>query len=572
MQAFALRMSEAFIAGEYDEGNKLLAELMDRQDLTSPPDDPNRGNFAFYAGDTAVSDRNGLAFAGIHLGFVALEKVDHIEAPLRKRLWETTLPECLTGYDGHYRGSGQGFPGEPRPRWFQSNIWFLVIAGRLMLARALGRDDHIEIARQRLREGRRYVEIYGLGEYTSPTYFGDQVHGLHFSWYYAPDEEFRADAAALLHEWYLDLAENYHPASGEMAGTWSRHYEQDIDGRRMFARYADAAFGGSEPSYLERFGLEDYACPEWFRDVAFAKEPYCVYKRHINDVQRFLYQTPEYSLAAQYGRYVWYVSDIPLLVTYDAPEAKRRVALIGNPYWSADILPACDYTVDFRRWAHQRESQAILSFGHVGGGNDLLFNLCNLEDFEPTLADAQGNVLEAPRCPLMPAPPDREPGRAGNPHRPGQSEDLTFAEPADREPPGLAVVGPVLAELPSCYVALVPGEGLLLRVAIMREQMQIVIPVRPTALAAVVVAGKSECRSLEAFAARVRGVNLGMVETPNVAFAARLAGWGPTLTAGREPDGRLFDLRVDDLPIEGAEYLCYSPFYKRRPGDRIGGA
>ena len=25
--------------------------------------------------------------------------------------------------------------------------------------------------------------------------------------------------------------------------------------------------------------------------------------------------------------------------------------------------------------------------------------------------DAQGNVLEAPRCPLMPAPPDREPGR-----------------------------------------------------------------------------------------------------------------------------------------------------------------
>ena len=50
MQAFAQRMSDAFIAGDYGEGNKLLAELMDRQDVTSPQDDPNHAANAVRAG------------------------------------------------------------------------------------------------------------------------------------------------------------------------------------------------------------------------------------------------------------------------------------------------------------------------------------------------------------------------------------------------------------------------------------------------------------------------------------------------------------------------------------------
>lgn len=570
MQAFALRMSEAFIHGNYDEGNALLEELMDRQDVTSPPDDPKRGNFVFYAGDKEVSDLNGLAFAGIHLGFVVLEKSDHIDASLRQRLFDQTLPECLMGYDGHYRGSGQGSPGQPMPRWWHSNIWFLTTAGRLMMARALGRDDHVEIARQRLAAVRLYTERYGIGEYNSPTYLGDQLHGLHFCWYYAPDDAFRADAAALLDDMYLDLAEHYHPASEAMAGAWSRHYEQDVEGTRHFNRYTDAAFGGSEPSYLERFGLKDYRCPESFRGIAHAERPYLVRRRHLNDVRRTLYQAPEYSLGTQSGRYVGYVADTPLMITYAIPERSRRIAAIRNPYWSAYVHHAADYAVGFQHWAHQHENAAILSSAQTRGGNDLLFTLADVDQFEPVLADAQGTALTVPRCPLMPAPPNREPGRPENPHRPNRSEELTFMEPAERPPPGAPVDGPVLAVLPSCYVAVIPGDGLTLHAAVMREQMQIVIPVRPTAFAAVVVVGKGEADSLDAFAARVREVTLEVSATPGVAVAARLSGWGSTLTAGRDPNGRLFDRRVDDLPVEGEEYLCYSPYQKRRAGERIG--
>lgn len=569
MQAFAQRMSDAFIAGDYGEGNKLLAELMDRQDVTSPQDDPNRGNFRFYAGDTDVSDRNGLPFAGIHLGFVVLEHADHIEESLRKRLWGQTLPDCLIGYDGHYRASGAGSSGEPMPRWWQCNIWFLTTAGRLMIARALGREDHIAIAREKLREVRRYIELYGIGEYNSPTYYGDQLHGLHWAWYYAPDDAFRGDAAALLDEMYLDMAEHYHSGSGELGGTWSRHYEQDIRGRRMFSRYAAAAFHGNEASYLQRFGLEDYRCPDGIGKIALEEKPYSVHRRNIIDVRRTMYQAPEYSLGTQSGRFVWYVSDVPLVLTYVAP-GDRRVAIIGNPYWSKDVHPAVDYSVDFTSWAQQHENAAILSYGHKRGGNDLLFNLANVEEYVPTLVNEDGTPLAVPECPMMPAPPDREPERPDNPHRPGRSEDLSFAEPAEREPPGAEVDGPVIAELPSCYLAAIPAADLTLRVAIMRGQMHIVIPVRPAALLAVVVAGKSEIGSLRSFVERMKDVRVDEVETPAVARAARLRGWGPTLTAGREPDGRLFDRRVDDLPEEADEYLCHSLFYRRRSGERLG--
>jgi hypothetical protein len=569
MQAFAQRMSDAFVAGDFGEGNRLLAELMDRQDVMSPPDDARRGNFCFYAGDTEVTDKNGLAFAGIHLGYIVLEHADHIGESLRRRLWEQTLPECLTGYDGHYRASGAGFPGEPMPRWWQCNIWFLTTAGRLMIARALGREDHIAISRDRLREVRRYIELYGMGEYNSPTYLPDQLHGLHWTWYYAPDDAMKADAAALLDELYLDLAEHYHPASGELGGTWSRHYERDIRGRRVFSRYAAAAFHGNEASYLERFGLKDYRCPDEIRKIALEEKPYSVHRRNIIDVRRTMYQTPEYSLGTQSGRFVWYVSDVPLVLTYVTP-GDRRVAIIGNPYWSKDVHPAVDYSVDFTRWAHQHENAAILSYGHTGGGNDLLFNLADVEEYVPALLDGEGSRVDAPECPMMPAPPDLEPGRPGNPHRPGRSEDLSFAEPADRDPPGLEVEGPVIAEMPSCYLALIPAADLTLHAAIMRGQMHIVIPVRPAALLAVVVAGKSEYESPRSFAERMKDVRVEEGETPAVARAARLLGWGPTLTAGREPEGRLFERRVDDVPVEANEYLCHSPFYRRRSGERLG--
>ena len=87
---------------------------------------------------------------------------------------------------------------------------------------------------------------------------------------------------------------------------------------------------------------------------------------------------------------------------------------------------------------------------------------------------------------MMPAVPDRDPNRAANPHRPDQSADLTFADPLTREPPGVEVAGPVLVDLPSCYVAVIPQKELTLRIAVMRNELSVVIPVRPRALLALV--------------------------------------------------------------------------------------
>ena len=569
MQEFALKMSQAFVKQDYKLANELLEELMDRQDLRSTPDDPKRGTFRFYAKDTEVTDRNALTFCGCHLAFVAMEHAEHVDQSLKQRFWEVTLPECLVGYDGHFRASGSGYPGEPRPRWWQCNVWFLNIAGRLMVARALNRQDHIEIARDHLKQACRNVRLYNIGEYNSPTYIGDQLHGLHWAWYYAVDEEFRSNVSSLLDQVYLDMAEHYHADSGELAGTWSRYYENDIAGRRHFGPYAKAAFCGSEPSYLERFGLEDYRCPEFIRKIGVTQEPYSVHRRSQDNIRRTMYQTAEFSLATQSERFVWYTTDTALVLTYAAPQIKRRVGVIANPYWSTDVHAATDYAAGFDRWAHQHENRAILSCGHRQGGNDLLFNLADLDQYEPKMADGKGHPIIAPSCPMMPAVPDQQPGREANPHRPGRSADLTSADPATREPPGSIVEGAVLVELPSCYVAVIPEEDMILRVAAMRHELSVVIPVRPRALFAVVVLGKSECGSLEEFAGHIGKVALEEIATPNTACAARLSGLGPVLTAARDREGRLCDRRVDDLPLPYEEYLCYSPFYERRSGEGL---
>ena len=45
-----------------------------------------------------------------------------------------------------------------------------------MVARALDRQDHIAVARDQLAHFRRYVTLYGIGEYNSPNYLPHQVN------------------------------------------------------------------------------------------------------------------------------------------------------------------------------------------------------------------------------------------------------------------------------------------------------------------------------------------------------------------------------------------------------------
>ena len=143
---------------------------------------------------------------------------------------------------------------------------------------------------------------------------------------------------------------------------------------------------------------------------------------------------------------------------------------------------------------------AILSYGHADGGNELLFNLGDAGELAGALGPIPAGDGSLRRYVpfFLPFPIAIPAGRANPSFRMPGSADLTFAEPADtRDSGGLAVDGTVLVEFNSCFLAVIPEASLTLRVAVMRGDLQIVIPVRPTALLALVVLDKTDCKRHE---------------------------------------------------------------------------
>lgn len=566
IQHIARDLLTASAAREATVGNALLAQLMSLQDRTTDPADPSghRGNFRFYVEHPATTDLNALSFCGIQLAYIALERADLLTPENSTELFGTTLPECLIGYDNHWRTkSGPQRGAVPTPRWWQCNIWCLNIAGRLMIARATGRDLHIDIARRQLADLRHYVAHFGIGEYNSPTYIPHQVLPLHWAWHYAPDAAFRSDAAWLLDAWYLDLAENYHAPSKTLGGTWSRHYEPDLTDHDKFRCLTDAMFELTEPSHLNALGLEDYSCPDWIRRIARSTQHYSSWRQNPETARRVMFHAPTFTLATQTGDFVWKQQDAPVVLTHTAEAGQPRVAVIRTPYWPADTHAARDYAWSFERHAHQFEHMAILSYRHTGGGNELLFNLGSCA----ILANSIGRPISAPVCPILPAVPNHDPSRAVNVHF-TPSPDLAYTDPAAREIPGLPADGAVLADLDGCFVAVIPAKKLELRTAVMRGDAQIVIPVRPSALFAIIVLDKTTCPDVPTFAERIGTASLTEGPMASAANSATLSFEDTTLTAVRDKKtGRLSDRRVNERFLPWSGTLCWSPFHTRRPGD-----
>jgi hypothetical protein len=564
IQIIAYETAHCFAAGKVNEGNLNLRRLMA---LQVPASGEHPGNFRFYEHDSHIADLNALSFCAPFLGYVAMEHAGRIDSQLTDRFWKTTLPLCLPAFDEHYQVKSGVQADAPSPRWWQGNIWALNIAGRLIIARALGDHAHVERARAQLSAYRKFVNTYGIGEYNSPIYLVVQAEGFHWAWRYAPDAVFREDARAMLDVLYLDLAEHYHAAAGVLAGTWSRHYPVSYEGVCRYGELIESAFKGHQPTLLESLGLEDYSVPSAFKKIAFTRRSYSVWRRSVQDVRRMHYQTDEYSLATQSGDYVWKQQDTPVLATWVGGQGKRRVALIRSPYWANDPTEAMDYARPFKRWAHQFENRSILAYSHQAGGNDLLFNLATMKDYAPELWDGIGQKVTAAECPILPAAPLGSVDPEDRKHFRKISSDLTYLDPRARATPGVAVCGTVIVAFPSCFMIFVPAKGLILHVAIMRGELQLIIPVRPRALLAMVMLGRSQCPNEEAAIKASRQLSLAQGPLPNFPNGVWFRGLGPELSAAYGVDGGLSDCRVESNHLALCADTCHSPFFRWRPGE-----
>ena len=106
-----------------------------------------------------------------------------------------------------------------------TNIAILNAGNLIALGEMLERPDAAEEGYRRLEALCLWTWCFGTSEYNSPTYTAVDIDGLDFIFRFAARQEGRSQAEALLRLFWTDVAANWFPASGRLAGSQSRSYD-----------------------------------------------------------------------------------------------------------------------------------------------------------------------------------------------------------------------------------------------------------------------------------------------------------------------------------------------------------
>lgn len=205
---YALALCEARVHPERLERIFSLAQTMQDRD----PKSRQYGNFRWYWKDPRVLDANAVDFCMRAGALVWLHHHEWMPSAAREKL-RPVLELAGKGLTGH----------KVKPNY--SNIAIMNAADLLLLGRALDEPALLEEGRKRLEAISDYTRRFGVHEYVSPTYTGVDVEGLALIEAYALDETTRARAQKLLVFWWTDIALNYFPPAGRLAGAQSRTYD-----------------------------------------------------------------------------------------------------------------------------------------------------------------------------------------------------------------------------------------------------------------------------------------------------------------------------------------------------------
>jgi len=317
-------------AGEkIERANAILSAVLDHQWLNNQST-WKYGNFIWWHDLKEPMDPNAVAFMTPWFGYLLGEHPDKVSAENKARLAKA-LPLCLTAVRAH-----QG------PVHYD-NIWFLKIASRVMLARALEQPGLLSEAEKCLDEWIAYFKTHGIDEYNSPCYAAVNVHALEFVWHYAPDsaETLRAKTRQLLDFFYADIFMNWHFDAGIGAGTHSRAYPRDRDTGEgslvsfLVYKQCGGVLRGAPRPFEYNVAVNDYRVPDAIR--AFAKKdkrlPLWLEATHPgwgqpNVVRRSLHQAREVSLGTQTGYRVTAEQEAPFKITYAGSKVAERASVI----------------------------------------------------------------------------------------------------------------------------------------------------------------------------------------------------------------------------------------------------
>jgi hypothetical protein len=305
--AYALTLAEARRHPERLERLfSLAAQMQDRS-----PASPGWGNLKWYWRDPGVTDPNAVEFC----------MQDAVTCWLRHGPWlaesaRKSLEELIRlGIEGCLR---HRVPTE------YTNIALLNAANLIVLGERFSRREAADEGCRRLDAFCAETAVFGIHEFSSPTYYGADLQALRFLLSHAEDARQREQAAALLRLFWTDIALDWFPPAGRLSGCSSRSYDYvtglgDLDGHLAAEGWLppQAAAAG----HLEPFG-DPWPPPASLRTIGEQRFPRLV-RRHWGLLPceartNMLYRDVALSSsAAAYGS-----QDVPLVV--DLPGSRRQ--------------------------------------------------------------------------------------------------------------------------------------------------------------------------------------------------------------------------------------------------------
>jgi hypothetical protein len=320
---------------------RIIGAILDAQE--TDPARPARGNFRAIAEWSEVRDANAVVFIVNELGPAWIDHRERLSPALRERL---RAAFALAAEAVSHR----------KADWFYSNIALLRLSSQYLLARILEDSGLAATADAAWETWRRETVRNHLTESNSPNYYFHQIAPLLAIRAHAPAPDVRAQAGAATEHLLLLLAANYHSPSRMLAGTACRAYlESTLLGRGGFHLLMHQFFGGplrlrldtpqEKAEMLEATSIVRYpfAPPPAAADLALRKRhPFTLKARYgswfgkdqgpwdpPSIVTCTNHQTEAFSLSTQYGVWMHYAHECPLLITRAGEGPGRNVFLHG---------------------------------------------------------------------------------------------------------------------------------------------------------------------------------------------------------------------------------------------------
>lgn len=293
----------------------VAAELQDRN-----PESRSYGNFRWYVRDGFVMDYNAVDFCMQAGSLIARDYRDRL-TPGQRAKFDRLCELAIKGSLSHHVRSSY------------TNIALMNAVNLVLLGEAYGRRDAFDAGVQRLDDFMLNTALYGICEYSSPTYTAVDLSCLHRLHQFARDPGVIDRAERLLRLFWSDVAASSFAGSGRLAGAHSRDYDYlfGLGGLAAYLRAVGLAAPLADQAEMPPLPLE---LSTWRPDAAIrelaARTPRTIVSKWGEEPDKVRVQWTGRNVTLGTSGANYWNMDIPLAVDFASAKRIPRVYFIAD--------------------------------------------------------------------------------------------------------------------------------------------------------------------------------------------------------------------------------------------------